>query len=179
MSDVGLVFLGWALAQVSDVKNRDMVARERCLQSLSELEGLFTRARNLASGGGATLPKYHELLGEIEKVIKRLRIERLGLIIFSYQLNHCLSESMDILDQYDPQHENLAYHPTQTLVRVQMAWSISIGRRIEHGKLDSIQQELVRGLYGRILKWPGFFCNELVRRARSRKKAKVQEQRFA
>lgn len=178
MSDVGLVFFGWALGQVSDVKNRDMVARERCLQSLSELEGFFTRARNLASGGGATLPKYHELLGEIEKVTKRLRIERLGLMISSYQLNHCLSESMDILDRYDPQHENLAYHPTQTLVRVQIAWSSGLGRRIENDKLDSIQEELVKGLYGRILKWPVFFCKELVRRARSRKKAKLQEQRF-
>jgi hypothetical protein len=176
--DVGAIFLGWALSQVSDLKNRDMVAKEKCLQSLSELEGLFTRRRNLASGGGGSLPKYHELLGEIEKVTKRLRIERLGLMISSYQLNHCLLQSMDILDQYDPQHENLAYHPAQTLVRVKMAWSNGFGRRIENGKLDSVQEELVIGLCGRILKWPIFFCKELVRRTRSRKKTNLQAQRF-
>jgi hypothetical protein len=107
---------------------------------------------------------------EMKKLVKKLRIEKNGLVIPSYPLDRCLMETLIVLNKYDPRHENLAFHSTQTLVMVQLIWGRERGRRIELYEVDDIQQELSHSFFHRIAKWPIFFCKKLVRRIGKRDK---------
>ena len=163
-NEIWLIFLGWLLANLSELKNRDAVAKERCLQSLYDLEELLTKSRSVASNGNGSEPKYHDCLLEIKKLVRRINIEKIGLLIPSYSLERCLEESLVAFREYNPQHDNTAYHPTHTLVRVQFCWG-SLGRRIEFDALDKIQQELSAGFYRRMVKWPILrFCSSITGR---------------
>jgi hypothetical protein len=168
--EVGLFLLGWFSSLIPQLMNRDLLAKEKCLQSLCDMQELLEKSRNVAYSGSGSEAKYHDFLLEIKKLAKKLRIEKIGLVIPSYPLDKCLIETLIVLNKYDPQHQNLAFHSAQTLVMVQLIWGSEGGRRIEFYKVDDIQQELSHSFFHRIAKWPILFCKKLVRRIPKRDK---------
>ncbi len=100
MRDVWLVLMVWVLGRISDMKNRDSVTQEKCLQSCSDLEKQLLKSLKLVSSPNRTEANYHESLIEIKSTIKRLSIERLGLMVPIYSLNSSLSESTLIFKEY-------------------------------------------------------------------------------
>lgn len=153
MRDVWLVLMVWVLGRISDMKNRDLVTQEKCLQSCSGLEKQLLKSLKLVSSPSRTEANYHENLIEMKSTIKRLSIERLGLMVPIYSLNICLSESNLIFKEYDPDHSNVAYHSAQTMVRLHFAWGTDNGRRVQFDKIEKIQQDLSVGFFRRSMAW--------------------------
>ena len=160
--DILLVLLGWSLSTLSDLKNRDAVSKEKCLQSLCDLKKQLEKSLKLARSPFKTEGGYDECLREMEISVRRLNIERIGLAIPLYSLNQRLFESLIVFEEYDPQHDNVAYHPTHTLVRFQFIWGSSGPSKIRLDKIGKIQQLLSFGFSRRLMIWMCWPLNRFI-----------------
>ena len=103
-------------------KNRE--AREKCLDSLGELEDVLEKLNDHMRSTGR-IDRSLEFLKEIKGIIRQIVNGKTGLVFSSAHLDLGLIKSRTLLRQLNPSHTNLAYHPIQIASQMIMLWGIS------------------------------------------------------
>lgn len=114
------VILGWALGLFTLPIAKDSDSKGKCLNRLYELKRLLEKLSKNMRSPTRSEARYYEYLMETKLLLENLDIQSSELIFKPYDLNKLLSQSFVIFQQFDPEHENPAYHTTQTAVRVMM-----------------------------------------------------------
>ena len=165
IKDVSLILLGWVLGLFTLPFARDSEAKEKCLNKLNDLkrvlESLAKHMKNSRSE-----QQYYGHLIQAKTLFEDLNVNRTGLLFCPRDLTAMLAESLSIMRQLDPSHQNFAYHPNQTAVRIAMLWNGDQPISRDFGSIDEIQRLIGRTFPGRFSGWVSSFT----KRAFSRKK---------
>ena len=164
--DLILIFFGWILGLFALPFSKDMEVKEKCLNSLNELEKLFETLSKQMLSPSRTEQRHTALLMEIKPVIKRLNVEKSGLLLSSCLLNDLIAQSLLLFRKFDPEHENCAYHPTQTSVMLISTWGGTDAHNPNFGKIEKIQRFISKPLPKRLIEWFFSLCRTKIFRNR-------------
>jgi len=151
--DVILIAVGWVLGLFTLPISKDMEVKERCLHSLYELKRLLEKLSKQMRSPSRTEQGYTALLMEIKPVIEKLDVEKSGLLFPSHLLDDLITKSLILFRKFDPEHENCAYHPTQTSVMLVMAWGGTDTHNPDFDKIGKIQKFIRKPFPTRLIEW--------------------------
>ncbi len=151
--DVIMIVVGWTLGLFTLPISKDMEVKEKCLNSLYELKRLLEKLSKQMRSPSRTEQRYTALLMEINPVIERLDVEKSGLLLSSYLLNDLIAKSLILFRKFDPEHENPAYHPTQTSVMLIMTWGGTDTHNPDFDKIGKIQKFIRKPFPTRLIEW--------------------------
>lgn len=153
LKDVTLVILGWTLGLFTLPLTTDASSKEKTLNSLYELKRMLERLSTHMRSSARSENRYYELLVEIKPLIERLDVERMGLMFPSYILNDLITQSLQLFRQFDPYHENCAFHTTQTSVNLMMIWGEVHTHSPNFKKIAKIQGFIGKSFPNRFIEW--------------------------
>jgi hypothetical protein len=151
--DVIMIAVGWTLGLFTLPISKDMEVKEKCLNSLYELKRLLEKLSKQMRSPSRTEQGYTALLMEIKPVIEKLDVEKSGLLFPSYLLDDLIVKSLVLFRKFDPEHENCAYHPTQTSVMLVMAWGGSDIQNSHFDRIEKIQKFIRKPFPVRLVEW--------------------------
>lgn len=158
--DVLMIAVGWTLGLFTLPISKNMEVKEKCLNSLYELKRLLEKLSKQMRSPSRTEQGYTVLLMEIKPVIEKLDVEKSGLLFPSYLLDDLIAKSLVLFRKFDPEHENCAYHPTQTSVMLVMTWGGSDIQNSHFDRIEKIQKFIRKPFPVRLAEWLfSFFRN--------------------
>lgn len=157
VKDIAMVGIGWLLGLFTLPIAKDLESKEKCLQSLYELKRLLWELSKYTNFPSRSDNGYYEKLIKIKSIIEKIDVEKTALAFPCYQLNDLIEKSLDIFKQLDPEHENSAFHISQSVVALIHAWDNDIYRPTFE-KISKIQKYISQPFLGRFCAWIYSLC---------------------
>ena len=151
--DVIMIAVGWTLGLFTLPISKDMEVKEKCLNSLYELKRLLEKFSKQMRSPSRTEQGYTAFLMEIKPVIEKLDVEKSGLLFSSHLLDDLIAKSLVLFRKFDPEHENCAYHPTQTSVMFVMTWGGTDAQNPHFDRIEKIQKFIRKPFPIRSVEW--------------------------
>jgi len=149
LKDVTLVVLGWALGLFTLPIIKDGDAKENCLNKLNELKRVLENLSKNMNSPARSEQRYHEYLMQAKVLIEDLNIDHMALLFSSHDLKGLISQSLTIFSKLDPDHQNPAFHVTQTAVGIAMIWNGSKPVSRDFEAIEKIQHFIGRTFLSR------------------------------
>jgi hypothetical protein len=175
LKDVTLVLLGWTLGLFTLPLATDANSKEKTLYTLYEFKRILERLSNHMRSPARSENRYYELLMEIKPLLERLDVERMGLIFPSYMLNDLITQSLTIFRQFDPYHENCAFHTTQTSVNLMMIWGGVHTHSPDFRIIAKIQGFIGKSFPNRFIEWLSSFVKRIWSRKNLNEEAFIKQ----